>query len=68
MISTTFAAALADLGATGRAIKAMRQRTILPAVTACEAVQRSTATARALAEFSAEIGRIPEALTRKALR
>jgi hypothetical protein len=60
-------AALEALGATGRAVAALRQHTVLPAVAAYESVQRSTATARALAEFSAEIGRIPDTIIRKAL-
>lgn len=64
--SSNFAAALAELGATGRAVAALRQRTILPTAVAAQAMLAPTATARVLAEFSAEIGRIPETLTRKA--
>jgi len=62
---TSIATALCDLGSTGRAVAAMRQHSILPAVGAYETVLRPTATARALADFAATVGRIPEFLTRK---
>lgn len=68
MPPTTFATALRDLGASGRAVLAMRDRAVLPAMAAYEAALAPTATARALADFSAEIGRVASAtLIRKDL-
>lgn len=60
--TSAIGAALARPTEIGRMLTAMRQRSILPVVTAYEAMQRSTATARALAEFSAVVGRIPETI------
>jgi hypothetical protein len=64
---TAIGAALARPTKIGRMLAAMRQRAILPVVTAHATMLAPTATARALAEFSAEIGRIPETVIRKAL-
>lgn len=52
-------------GATGRALEALRQHTVLPAIAAHDAVLRPSATARALADISAAIGHLPETLIRK---
>lgn len=52
--------------ATAAALRRL-ERTIVAPLTAYKLVTEPTATARALAELSAEVGRTPEALTRKAL-
>jgi hypothetical protein len=63
----TFTAALAELGATGRAVIAMRDRTIAAPLAVIGVGAALTAAPTALTEFTAEIGRIPETIIRKAL-
>lgn len=63
----TIAAALAELGATGRAIKAMRDHTIAAPLAVIGVGAALTAAPTALAEFTTEIGRLPKTIIRKAL-
>ena len=63
----TLAAALADLGATGRAVIAMRDRTIAAPLAVIGVGAALTAAPTALAEFTTEIGRLPKTIIRKAL-